>query len=112
MKINYFGAKNILFFVFGCVLIVLLSASLIRNSNNSSSISFTSFLEYLSNSPDFSLSVSISDFRIVADWGFFNSLRDFFNIFTVSFGFIVWFFTSVVNCLIYAFYFLRFLLVI
>lgn len=88
------------------VLISMLIRSLILGFNTS--VSFTSFLQYLGNAPDVVPSFSITDFEIKESWGIFNFLRDFFNPFVNLMGFAAWVTLMFVRCLYFLFYLLRF----
>lgn len=105
-------AKNIILFVGSSLLILLLFIALIRNANGYEHITFTNFLDYISESPKVIPTLSISDFAITGSWGVFNDLKNFLNIFTQLFGIIVWFGSSILNIFLYAFYFLKFIFVL
>lgn len=102
-------AKNIILFTGSFIMILLLFIALIRNAQGWQHLTFSGFLEYLTTSPTIIPSFSITDFAIVSDWGLFNGLKDFLNIFTQLFGIIVWVCSSIINVLLYLFYFLRFI---
>ena len=64
--------------IFSSILLVLVMLSVIKNGDT---MTFTSFLDFLSsNSSTFDF-VNYVDYSIVGDWGLFNFLRDFFNLF-------------------------------
>lgn len=109
---NKVKAKSILLFVASSIFVLLLIIALIRNVNGYNHISFSSFLDYLSNSPKVIPLLSISDFTITGSWGLFEFLRNFLNIFTQLFGIIIWFGSSIINIFLYAFYFLRYIFVL
>ena len=102
-------AKNIILFTGSCIMILLLFIALIRNAQGWQHLSFSSFLDYLTTSPTIIPSFSVTDFAIVSDWGIFNFFRDFFNIFTQTFGVLIWICSSIFNVLLYLFYFVRFI---
>lgn len=103
------SAKNIIVFVCSCAFICLLFIALIRNASGYKHISFTTFLEFISNPPAIIPNVNISDFAITGSWGAFNFLKNFFNIFAQLIGIVVWFASSVLNLFAYAFYFIRYI---
>lgn len=79
----------------------------LRGSSNT--VNFTGFLEFLSNLNSVDINVSVSNFVIGGDWGVFEFLRNFFNIFAQLFGVIVWLFSNIVNVLNYVLQFIFFL---
>lgn len=89
--------------------LLLLFVSLFRKANNGSDISFASFLDWLSNLNTFQFNVNIQDFFIYGNWGVFDFLRNFFNIFTGLFGVIVYLFSNLLNLFIYLTQFIVFL---
>lgn len=79
----------------------------LRGSSNT--VNFTGFLEFLSNLNSVDVSISVADFSIGGDWGVFEFLRNFFNIFAQLFGVIVWLFSNIVNLINYLWQFVLFL---
>lgn len=100
------------FAVLGLILICILTVMLFRVLNNApANITFNSFLDYISNVPDIKF-VNISDFSIVGDWGFFDFLRDFLNLFTKFIGFSIWFGQNVTNLIIWLFYIVSYIFIV
>lgn len=102
---------NPLFLVFGIILMFLIATALIRQSAGLSDISFGGFLNYISNTPSFIPRLNITKFGIVGDWGLFEGLKNFFNIFAKMFGIIIYLGESLLNMLLTLFYFLRYIFV-
>lgn len=92
-------------------LLMLLVAFTWRVNDSSNQLTFSSFLQFLSNLNSVEVTFNIDTFRITADWFAFNFLRDFFNIFANIIGILVWFFVNVYNVFQYFFQFVRFLIV-
>lgn len=103
-------AVNIIYFVIGIFLLLLIFIALIRAGQGmlGSNLTFSGLLNFLSNSPAVIAPVNISNFFISSDWGIFNVFRNFFNIFSGLFGVIVWLATNIINIFAYIFYFVRF----
>lgn len=108
-KSNGSGVK-----IFGYVLLlffsVVLLGSVIRIVFGSSSFSFSSFLQYITNVPQIILS-DVQIFHIGGNWGIVEGLRVFLNHIMSIANFAVWFSTQLLNGLTYIFYFVRFLFV-
>lgn len=99
-------------FILGFALVILLTISLFRTlSNTSTDLSFTGMLNYFSSVPSMQF-VNIADFTIVADWGIFNFLKNFLNLFAYLFGFSIWFSQNIYNLILWLFYMVRYLLLI
>lgn len=99
------------FAVLGLILICILTVMLFRDLNNApTSITFNSFLDYISNVPEMKF-VNISDFAITGSWGAFNFLKDFFNLFTKFIGFTIWLGQNVYNLLIWLWYIVSYIFV-
>lgn len=97
--------------VFAVLLCFMLIVSLVRKTASGDPLTFSSLLNWLGNLRSFSLQVNISDFTIVADWGLFNFLRNFLNIFTTSFGILYFLGANLINLLIFIGQFLLFIFV-
>ena len=92
--------------ILGLVTILLILAVIFRVSSGFPNPSFSSFLEVISNSPVFDISLSIPSISTGNDWGIFEFMRNFINglISITNFG--VWLSTSLVEVLLFIFYFL------
>ncbi len=104
-----FGAM--FFAVISLILLALFIFGFSRKLSGGDVVSFSSFLNWLGSVDSFSINVSISDFMIYSSWGAFNFLRDFLNIFAGMFGVIVYLCSNLINLIIFAGQFLRFLFV-
>lgn len=80
-----------------------------RVRGNDTGLTFTGFLEWLSNLNSIDITVNVSNFFIVGDWGWFDFFRNFLNIFAQIFGVIVWFGASFLTVLNYLLSFVLFL---
>lgn len=106
--------SNSLLMVFAIILCFILAINCIKGlssniSNNT--LSFESFLTYLSNAPAVVPNFSVSDFSITGDWGWFDFFRRFLNIFTGIFGVSCFLADYIMRVLNYFFYFIKFLFV-
>lgn len=70
-----------------------------------SDITFSGFLNWISNAPEFDVSWSLVDLTIYGDWGIFNFLRSFLNFFTDIFEVIIFLFGMIVKSLQFVVYF-------
>lgn len=100
------------FSIFRLLVIIILSACVIRILTGfGTQISFTGFLEFLSDCPRIDLSVlkTFQDLTIQGSWGLFDFLRTFLNLFMQFFSVIAFVFSGIIQAIIFAIYFLRFL---
>lgn len=69
--------------IFGIIIFILLSISLYSylSDGNMSDLTLQSFLDILADAPSVDVSWSMVDLSITADWGTFNFLKEFFNLF-------------------------------
>ena len=110
-KKRYYETKSFMvgfigiFFV--CILFLILFARL--RSNGEYSLTFTGFLNYLSKSPKLNFA-PLSSFEIVGDWGLFDFLKNFFNLFAKMIGVISWLGELIINCFEWVWFFVRFIL--
>lgn len=83
-----------------------------RLRGSSNTLNFTGFLKFLSNLNSVDIgAVNINSFVVGGDWGVFNFLRNFFNIFANLFGVVVWLSANVINVIRYLVAFIQFLFV-
>lgn len=102
---------RIVFLVLSFTFIIILSINLIRNfGSNVSSVSFQSFLQYMTTCPQINIS-NIVNLSIGGDWGPFDFLRNFLNSICAIISFALWVAVQLINCLSYIFYFVRFIFV-
>lgn len=108
---NYrLGQVSTFFRILGLIFCIILFIRLFWSvRSNSSSLTFTGFLDWFSNLNSFDISINVSSYEISGDWGIFNGLKNFFNIFAKAFGVIVWLFANLLNLLFYCINFLQFL---
>lgn len=99
---------NILFIII-CVLLIFNFA---RKLGNNTDLSFSGFLTWLGNVDSFNIQVNISSFTIGGDWGWFDGLRNFFNIFANLFGVLVYLCSNLINLIIFIGQFLVFMFVV
>ena len=107
-----FGSSfgNSIRFILFFVIALLVLFSLYRIASNSSTLTFTSFLDYLNN-----VSASTIDLKFVIelikeDWGFFNFLKNFINLSISVINFAIYLVGGFINLINFALGFLRFLL--
>lgn len=93
------------------IVLALIAVYIVRYSDGGFTVpTFSSLLEMLSNVPDISISLE-TIVPISLDWGVFNFLRDFFNVFVKLFNLVLWIADNLLICLEYIFYFLRWIFV-
>jgi len=103
------STRSMVSVVLGIFLIILLVVAMLGSLRGTGqTITFTGFLEYLSQSPSLNF-FDISSFKIVGDWGLFDFLRNFFNLFTTMIGVSIWIFQLFWNLIAWLLYFFRFL---
>lgn len=105
------GFKRIIISVLFVFLFALLVINLFRRINNGTNVSFNGFLDMLSRSNSFSITVNISDFTINGNWGLIDGLRQFFNVFAQIFGVLVWLGSNLINLILFLGQFLSYLFV-
>ena len=96
--------------IFGLIVGILLSVSLIKSLMGGSPVTFGGLLEYLSNAP--TINMSLKSFEVIAplgDWGVFNFLATFFNYFITIFNVLIFAFKGLGQVIVYVVYFVRFL---
>ena len=79
-KINSNNSMSL--FAFIILVLFIISYSHFVRTGQLFNFSFKSLIDYLSGMPDITFTLSKVDLTIYADWGFFNFLRDFINIFS------------------------------
>lgn len=106
-----FSATNVITLVFAIILVFCVFRLLFGNRPP---LTFESFLSVLEDAPVVDISPIMQRLNdkltITADWGVFNFLRDFFNLFTGLMSFGTFVSVSMSNFIIYLTYFLRFLI--
>lgn len=96
--------------IFGLIVGILLSVSLIKSLIGGSPVTFGGLLEYLSNAP--SVNMSLKSFEVIpafGDWGVFNFFSTFFNYFITIFNVLIFAFKGLGQVIVYIVYFVRFL---
>ena len=102
---------KILFQILFILLTVILVFSIIRTTFGGSSVTFSSFLDYISNVPQIKIT-NVNIMHIGGDWLIFDGFRQFLNTIMSIANFGVWFTTQLLNGLSYIFHFVRFLFVV
>lgn len=77
---------------------------------NGSSVTFSGFLDFVSNTNFSQINVNIRDFTIVSDWGLFNFLKDFINIFASLMGVTFFMVSNLLNLLLFILNFVVYIL--
>lgn len=95
--------------ILSLVFIIILAAGLLRKLSGGSSVpTFTGFLEMLTSVPDISIPfINAGIIQQLGDWGIFNFLRDFLNIFIDLLNIVVFLCNGIVQINLYVIYFLR-----
>lgn len=110
-KNNYHNSTNIIRKILFIFILILIIINLTRKVNGSEFVSFSGFLNYISNAPDMRIDFNITKFSISDSWGLFDGFRQMLNVFSVALGFVVYLCSSLVNMLSYSLYFLSYLFV-
>lgn len=112
-NISYIGSHGVNFF--SLILVILIGVSLIRILKGGSGdiVTFGSLLDLLRDAPQISSEVLtfVEQIEIIGDWGVFNFLRDFINDLVDLWSVLIWLGSSIVDLIIYIFYFLRWIFV-
>lgn len=98
-----------LFFLLFCILLIF---SLVRILNNGSPLTLSSFLDYLSTAPQLVANGGFINLSIVADWGVFNFLRDFLNIFAGLLSCLIYLGSMIIQLITYIIWFLKYLFIV
>lgn len=91
---------------------ILFIVSYVRSLFGASDLTFTSFLEFIQSVPQVSFSNTFIDMTILGDWGIFEFLRQFINIFTNILSVLIFLFGGLVQLIMYLVYLLRYLFLI
>ena len=101
------SSKNIVLNVLFVIILSLLIVNFARNfASNDNMLTFQGLMEYLSNIETIPL-IPINSLNIGGDWGWFNFIRDFLNLFTGLMTIAIWISTSAINCVVYLFKFVQ-----
>ena len=104
-KKNYTGLH-----IFNIIFLVILIMCVIRFTFTNTTISFTSFLEFLQNCPSIDMPSSlIKNLSITESWGVFDFLRNFINSLGTILGTVVWLIGNLLNGITFIFYFIGFI---
>ena len=98
---------NLLLLLFALLLIF----SMVRMLNNGSPLTLTSFLDYIHSAPQVVANGGFVDLSIVGDWGIFNFLRDFLNIFTGLLSCLLYLGGMLVQTITYLVWFVKYLFI-
>lgn len=105
-----FSKSSLFLSVVSIFVLILVLVNFVRVIRDGDYLSFTSFLEWLSTIRDFNISFDINSLTTSVNWGIFNGLRDFLNALGTCVGFSIWFITNIINCLIFVFQFVVFII--
>lgn len=96
--------------IFNIIFLVILIMCVIRFTFTNTTISFTSFLEFLQNCPSIDMPSSlIKNLSITESWGVFDFLRDFINSLGTILGTVVWLIGNLLNGITFIFYFIGYI---
>lgn len=99
-----FGSLQILLLIFLIVVIIK------KTYGGGEPLTFTGFLDWLSNREDISINIDVTQIGVSGDWGIFNWLRVYFDFMAKSAAVIAWLSANVVNILLFLGQFISFLL--
>lgn len=95
--------------IFNIIFLVILIMCTIRFTFTNTTITFTSFLEFLQGCPSIDLPKSfINNLTITETWGLFDFLRNFFNSLGTILGTAIWLIANLLNGIVFIFYFIGF----
>lgn len=97
--------------IFIVLFIFLLVIALIRKLSSAEPLTFTGFLEMLSNAPQVTFNLDLTSFQLGGNWGIFDFLRNVINIFGSILGFIIFLIQNLINFCSYLIYFINFIFV-
>lgn len=103
------SSRSSSFGIFGLIFLVLLALGVISVLKEDNIVSFKGLLDFLANAPQIDLSFLDWSAINLGDWGAFNWLRDFFNIFISAINVVVFVGTMAVQLIMYFLYFLKFI---
>lgn len=101
---------KLIFSILALILSILLIFSTIRIAFGSSSLSFTSFLNYSANTPKINVSY-VEYLNIGGDWGIIDGLRRFLNVIMSIFNIGIWLCKNIGSFLAFVFYYVNLLFV-
>ena len=95
--------------IFNIIFLVILIMCTIRFTFTNTTITFTSFLEFLQNCPSIDLPKSfINNLTITESWGVFDFFRNFCNSLGTILGTAIWLIANLLNGIVFIFYFIGF----
>ena len=104
-KKDYTGLR-----IFNIIFLTILAMCVIRFTFTNTTISFTSFLEFLQNCPSIDMPETfINNLVVTESWGVFDFLRTFVNSLGTIFGTILWLLNNLLNGILFIFYFIGFI---
>lgn len=103
------GAK-LIFSILSLIICIILIFSVIRIAFGSTSLSFTSILNYSANTPQIDVSY-IQYLNIGGDWGVVDGIRRFLNSIMSIFNIGIWMCKNIANLLLFIFYYVSLLFV-
>lgn len=107
-----FRNVGFVFRIIGLIFLIMIAIAVFWKLRGSDNILITeNFLEWLGNLNRLDINLNVENFSIRGDWGIFNGLRNFLNIFTSIFGVIIWLFSNLLQLVLYIVDFIRFIFV-
>lgn len=102
---------SIIFRVIFIIFCAILISNIIKTLFSSNTVTFTSFLNYITSVPQISTNFSMETIYISTDWGVFDFVRIFLNTIMMPINLSVFISRNLWNCLLYIIYFVRFLMI-
>ena len=93
------------------ILCAILVTNIIKNLFSGNTVTFTSFLNYITSVPQISANFSMDTIYISGDWAILDGLRVFLNTIMQPLNLLLFLVKNLWNCLLYIVYFVRFLFV-
>lgn len=107
-----FRNVGFVFRIIGLIFLIMIAIGVFWKLRGSDNILITkNFLEWLGGLNRLDINLNVENFSIRGDWGIFDGLRDFLNIFTSIFGVIIWLFSNLLQLVLYIVDFIRFIFV-
>lgn len=102
---------SIIFRVIFIIFCAILISNIIKTLFSGNTVSFTSFLNYITSVPQISTNFSMDTIYISTDWGALDFIRIFLNTVMMPLNLLVFISKNLWNCLLYIIYFVKFLMV-
>lgn len=108
---NVSALKPMFSFLLGFFAIALLMINYAHTANGLGNVTFSGFLQWLSQVNTFPLKVDISSYGVSGNWGLLEGVRLFFDSFAKLFGVVIYLGANVINVLLFFAQFLYFIFV-